>query len=1398
MRKYILLIALCLHGLARGQTQGFSYLYWFDDDITTAEKGSTTSDAWQMEVDLSNLSESFHTIHLQVTDENNVSSTPVTRCFFLSREEGVLTDGFYWFDNEAQARRVEGDIQGALTFDVTELQEGFHSLHYQVLRADGLYSQIETRCFYKVQSDQIVGQLTFMCYIDGTPFKQERVSANNGVATWLLDVSDLPIGFHKLQVRAFLENGSSTTNCEAFFLRTAMPSELDAITCVCSIDGEVFKQERMEATNGSALWQLDVSELPIGFHRLQLRAVMENGASTSIREAFFLRNAMDSELNALSCVFSIDGLPYKTIESGVQDGVFHCELDVAELTDGLHKVAYTLTDGKGAQTAVKSQYFIKTPVGGNSIKKYQYWVNDNDDMAHVVVQEEVTDPLKLITLLPIEPQPLRSNLFQFDIKDGKPMMYAKNEIHLRFFDAAGRFTDASDQYVDYQVGQEVKPVGELLATQTFAKIAENDIRWYTMQAAPGDTVAFKLSQPATMQLFAPSGEEVFKTSESASVNWNGMHTWEKGTYYLAVHDVTGSQSTMKLEYMHMDKYDVVDWDVRRVGNGGCSTITFKGNGFRDLYAVDLYNAQGDSIRSVAVGFIDDANVSVTFNFTDAPLGNYDAVFHFTTEDKTFHNILTVEEATDIELALDVQYPSSFLRGTSTTYTITVTNKGNSTAYNVPMEIYLSAANSFADITSVKFKDEQGKEFNNFTLDMIAEKDSIDDETLAHIDELIWELDGLHTFIVKNDSTGEGEYGFTDQLISIAPNSSSTFYVEIKSSSTVNLKVRIPSKWITIHTESKVAQSRRKSNASESNLCCVKEKWECSVNIVANIIGLIPVAGCVSALADAAFFTTFEIACADGNTLGEKELEFYRSIANDSRKRQSVIDKSINGLLGCVAGVIGKAIKALKDRLAKVSKLADAASEAARIARERASEYRTLHEYYLAASEAERLLGHADEAEKYLTWAENAKRQMATYANEAANKEQELKSLWAEMKDLRIQIDEYNLSLAEFIENIKTGISTIISGSECVQEWKKAKANCPPTPEDDGGSSTPYTPVDPNDIYGYLSQAGSKFITDSVAKVNYTIEFENDTAFATAAAHSIVIKDTLDKKYFVLEEFMPIGVRIGDREVFLKETEVKTQNDVTSFVKTIDMRPEINAIAQVDGTFNSLTGIAQWTFQSLDPMTMEPTNDLMQGILPVNFDGTSGIGEVMFEIGVKQGKADGAEIKNRASIVFDFEDAIITPTWTNIVDAVAPSSVIDNSWMVNDSTLRITAEAFDARSGVWKYEWYVQAGENAPWWKEGETDSLSFDYHIYEGIDYGFCVVATDSAGNVEQKVVHRERGFKTYGQDYEDTIIDVPADSNNDAPDAIYDLSGRKQAEPQENRVNIVGKKKILFRRNRQ
>ena len=223
----------------------------------------------------------------------------------------------------------------------------------------------------------------------------------------------------------------------------------------------------------------------------------------------------------------------------------------------------------------------------------------------------------------------------------------------------------------------------------------------------------------------------------------------------------------------------------------------------------------------------------------------------------------------------------------------------------------------------------------------------------------------------------------------------------------------------------------------------------------------------------------------------------------------------------------------------------------------------------------------------------------------------------------------------------------------------------------------------------------------------------------------------------------------------------TKNNKTTFIKTIDMRPEINAIAQVEGDYNQKNGIAQWKFQSLDPMTMEPTDDLMQGILPVNYNGTSGIGEVMYEIGVKQGKADGTVITNRAGIVFDYEQPILTPTWTNIVDGTAPESRVSDVMLLNNSTAAVSIEASDELSGPWRYDVYVQYGVGSAWWKAAENvpiDSMA-QVKFYEGIDHGFYVVVTDSAGNVEQKEAAREFSLRVgemkMGDANGDGVVDV-------------------------------------------
>ena len=80
---------------------------------------------------------------------------------------------------------------------------------------------------------------------------------------------------------------------------------------------------------------------------------------------------------------------------------------------------------------------------------------------------------------------------------------------------------------------------------------------------------------------------------------------------------------------------------------------------------------GDTIHSENINYISDATASVRFNFTDVSLGVYDAIFRFTEGEKNLNVCVTVEEPEEIILVEDVIFASTFLRGTSNTYTIKI-------------------------------------------------------------------------------------------------------------------------------------------------------------------------------------------------------------------------------------------------------------------------------------------------------------------------------------------------------------------------------------------------------------------------------------------------------------------------------------------------------------------------------------------------------------------------------------------------------------------------------------------------------------------------------------------------------------------------------------------------------
>ena len=1112
------------------------------------------------------------------------------------------------------------------------------------------------------------------------------------------DVSSLKEGLHSISIQ--IERDDTLSSPRTYlFVKTPLVENLENMECLFWVDGKLFRDEQIPSTNGTMAWTIDVSSLTEGLHQYMVQVVMPGGVCSDIREGTFMYSTQGDELDSMKCYYMVDGANASTVEATtISNGLYHFDLDVSSLSDGLHNLSYWLVGSNGSCTTIKTAYFTKVPIGGSGITEFQYWLNDLDDQKHITTYEPRQDTVSIISLLPVETQPIRSCNFQFALKNGEPLIYAKNELHFRFTDAGGRSTEVVKEYVDEQVSEAVTPVGELQTTQTFPKVGNNEIRWYTVNVAPGDSVAFKSSLACTIQLFSPSGKEVYNASGSSAVAYGGIHTWEDGTYYLAVHDVTGTQSQMTINYMHMDKYDVVEWDVHTVGNGGCSTITFNGNGFRDLYALDLYNAQGDSLHSVDVSYINDAESRVTFDFTDVDLGTYNAVFRFVQGDVVVSNAITVEEPIDIALETEVSFPSSFRHGGSTTYTIKITNKGNMTAYSVPIYTWIMNKWKKDAIYHIKYDG----------LDLPGIFDGVDMDSLsvaerAELQALSKEMGDGHYFMLfhteDEDSPGDSVWVRSNYFFSnIAPYETKTLKLTISADEGVWAYFTVPEDWLSFSSEqipngAMYAKARFKSSSLKDKFCCVKEKRECVLTLLNDATGLL-----------SALVSVIDM-CIPPAALQAKGFSSSAALAT------SVMDCVISGIN---------------------------------------SSSKVLDEYICEGAGG----GNLGDLAKQLI--ENAGQSILSSFLTCASAKF---SILANKKYLK---DSYR-RLYDVLSKGLTSSSNSLANSNfsCLSSFTEPIPGCPPNSDGGGGNSQGGYSHDPNEIYGYLSESGSKFLADSVARVNYTIEFENDTALATASAHTIVIRDTLDSRYFDLKTFAPMSVKIGSHTELL--------DGKPQFVKTIDMRPEINAIAQVTGEYDEKKGIATWTFQSLDPMTMEPTDDLMQGILPVNYDGNSGIGEVLFEIGVKTGKGDGTEVCNRASIVFDYEEPILTPTWMNIVDAVPPTSCVVDGSFDTDSTIVLNIQSEDNRSGIWYYNVYAQQGKLAPWIMVAEhVTGPQCTVTCFEDIEYGFCVLATDSAGNVERKELTRELSLE---EDIETALTETIIDNGSNA---TYDLNGRK------------------------
>jgi len=243
---------------------------------------------------------------------------------------------------------------------------------------------------------------------------------------------------------------------------------------------------------------------------------------------------------------------------------------------------------------------------------------------------------------------------------------------------------------------------------------------------------------------------------------------------------------------------------------------------------------------------------------------------------------------------------------------------------------------------------------------------------------------------------------------------------------------------------------------------------------------------------------------------------------------------------------------------------------------------------------------------------------------------------------------------------------------------------------------------------------------------YTIYCEN-MATAAAWAQRVRITDFLDPNLDI--RTFRLGT-IGWNQYSVTVPENR------SFYTTRVPMPEqgSNIVADVSAGVDLTTGEVFWTIQAIDLNTGQPPLSIDQGVLPPNTTNHIGEGFVTYTVRPRPNLPTGTLVTNKAVIVFDANEAIETPTVTNTLDSVAPSSAVlalPASQPVPSFAVAWSGKDDTNGAGVKDFDVYVSdnGGPFLIWL--GTTTNLTAIYEGEPGHTYRFYSRARDHALNIE-------------------------------------------------------------------
>ncbi|GIV19879.1 MAG: hypothetical protein KatS3mg023_1630 [Armatimonadota bacterium] len=339
--------------------------------------------------------------------------------------------------------------------------------------------------------------------------------------------------------------------------------------------------------------------------------------------------------------------------------------------------------------------------------------------------------------------------------------------------------------------------------------------------------------------------------------------------------------------------------------------------------------------------------------------------------------------------------------------------------------------------------------------------------------------------------------------------------------------------------------------------------------------------------------------------------------------------------------------------------------------------------------------------------------------------------------------------------------------------------------------------DPNMKMGVIGREG--FI-QAGEPLPYRILFENippPPPALPAPAQEVMITDVLDDE-IDLSSFTFTAVGFGNHVLTVAPGTRDLSLDV-------DLRQENkNIVVQIRGSVDEASRKVTVSFRGINPDNGQLHPD---GFLPVNQNPPEGEGFVAFEVRLKGDVASGAQIRNKATIVFDVNPPMETNEVVVTVDRVAPQSRVTQISGVSAvggrctdcgtqtrGPVEVAFEAEDDVSGVDTVElWYSEERVDSA--RSRQVGIGGREYHFYRalrsgatplfrfpgkfGYNYRFYTVARDVAGNKEAEPDDSDARI-TVG--VPPTLpaglrlVGVPVQSEDPDPKTVFAFEGNKWA----------------------